>query len=80
LLPARDGGSEVADMPAHRPGPITLQILQTSQADAAQTSGLENGQSTAHVCRMEENTALTVVGAIIALVAIYSLWALRRRK
>jgi hypothetical protein len=25
---------------------------------------------------MEETTALTVVGAVIALVAIYSLWAL----
>jgi hypothetical protein len=29
---------------------------------------------------MEETTALTVVGAVIALVAIYSLWALRERK
>jgi hypothetical protein len=29
---------------------------------------------------MEETTALTVVGAAIALVAIYSLWALRGRK
>ncbi len=29
---------------------------------------------------MEETTALTVVGAVIALVAIYSLWALGGRK
>ena len=72
--------AKLADMPAHRPASDNTENLQTSLADAAQTSGLENGLSTAHIRSMEETTALTVVGAVIALVAIYSLWALRGRK
>ena len=70
--------AKLADMPAHRPASDNTENLQTSLADAAQTSGLENGRSTAHIRRMEETPA--IVGAIIALVAIYPLWALRGRR
>jgi hypothetical protein len=45
-----------------------------------QTSGLENGLAGAHIRRMEKTIALTVVVAVIAFVAIYSLVALRGRK
>jgi hypothetical protein len=45
-----------------------------------QSSGLENEGPTAHIHRMEHTIALAVVVAIIAFVAIYSLFALRGRK
>jgi hypothetical protein len=44
-----------------------------------QSSGLENGQSEAHIRVMEKTTVLALVITIIVLVAVYLLMSRKRR-
>ena len=54
--------------------------LDSQSVSLWQASGLENGRCAGHIRGMEKTIALAVVVAIIAFVAIYSLFSLRRRK